>query len=85
MFSTDRYPCGFVVAQALAKEKYLSLPENKSQKYFTKPVEHSLQQVYNPYEKIMKEEKPMTKQGKEMDMLHGGLAGKLILFAFLLI
>ena len=49
--------------------------------HFTKPVEHSLQQVYNPYEKIMKEEKPMTKQGKEMDMLQGKLSGKLILFA----
>ena len=31
--------------------------------------------------KIMKEEKPMTKQGKEMDMLQGKLSGKLILFA----
>lgn len=29
----------------------------------------------------MKEEKPMTKQGKEMDMLQGKLSGKLILFA----
>lgn len=49
--------------------------------HFTKPVEHSLQQVYNANEKIMKEEKPMTKQGKEMDMLQGKLSGKLILFA----